>query len=169
MTNPYSALLSILGLRAAPGQVPANHAAGFLVVNWAFAFGIMSTRATKIRLGLDHNVSPREDLSKYGEAAVQSGKISRRTLDRLKRQEAAHANAQEGYSLFVAAILVSLYAGLPNETINTVGAWYSVSRVAYSLLYTYIEFHHLSYLRSVAWWSGNISCIYALVQASKKL
>jgi uncharacterized MAPEG superfamily protein len=63
----------------------------------------MSTRGTKMRLGLDHNVNPREDLTNYGEAAVRSGKISRRALDKLKRQESAHANAQEGYSLFVAA------------------------------------------------------------------
>lgn len=54
-------------------------------------------------LGLDHNSAPREDLAKYGEAAVQSGKISRGTLNRLKRQEAAHANAVEGFPLFIAA------------------------------------------------------------------
>jgi uncharacterized MAPEG superfamily protein len=63
----------------------------------------MSTRGTKMRLGLDHNVAPREDLGKYGEAAVQAGKISRSALNKLKRQEAAHANAVEGFPLFVAA------------------------------------------------------------------
>lgn len=64
---------------------------------------LMNTRPTKMYLGLDHNVAPREDLAKYGEAAVQAGKLSRRTLNRLKRQEASHANAVEGYPLFVAA------------------------------------------------------------------
>lgn len=73
------------------------------MANWAFAYALMSTRGSKIRLGLDHNVAPREDLSKYGEAAVKAGKISQRTLNKLKRQEAAHANAVEGYPLFVAA------------------------------------------------------------------
>jgi uncharacterized MAPEG superfamily protein len=63
----------------------------------------MSTRGSKMRLGLDHNVLPREDLSKYGEAAVKAGKISQKTLNKLKRKEAAHANAVEGYPLFVAA------------------------------------------------------------------
>lgn len=62
----------------------------------------MSTRGGKIRHGLDHNVSPREDLSKYGETAVKAGKLSRTTLNRLKRQEAAHANAVEGFPFFVA-------------------------------------------------------------------
>ena len=169
------------------------------MVNWFFAYILTSPRGAKIRLGLDHNVNPREDLTTYGEAAVQSGKITRGALDQLKRQTSAHANVQEGFSLFVAAsmwksilligfmtnlhlvkllhyntdpydlVLVSLYAGLPNETINTIGVWYSVSRVAYHLFYVKIETHSLSFLRSAAWWSGNISCLYALVQASKKL
>ncbi|KAJ6190062.1 hypothetical protein N7519_000083 [Penicillium mononematosum] len=164
-----SALFTTLGLRASD-QPPANHASALLMVNWFFAYILSSPRGAKIRLGLDHNANPREDLTTYGEAAVQSGKITRRTLDKLKRQTSAHANAQEGYTLFVAAtVLVSLYAGLPNETINTVGVWYSISRVAYHLLYCNVESHSLSFLRSAAWWSGNISCLYALVQASKKL
>jgi uncharacterized MAPEG superfamily protein len=63
----------------------------------------MSTRGDKIRLGIDNNVCPREDLTTLGEAAVQAGKFSRATLNKLKRREAAHANAQEGYTLFVAS------------------------------------------------------------------
>lgn len=73
------------------------------MANWFFAYILTSPRGAKIRLGLDHNVSPREDLTTYGEAAVQSGKITRRALDKLKRQTSAHANVQEGYTLFVAA------------------------------------------------------------------
>ncbi|KAJ5761807.1 uncharacterized protein N7511_005189 [Penicillium nucicola] len=164
-----SALLTTLGLRAAAGQQPANHAAGLLAANWFFAFCFMSIRGEKAYYRLDHNVSPREDLYKYGDRAVQAGKLSRSALERLKRKEAAHANAQEGYSLFVAAMLLSLYAGLPNETINGLGIWYTVSRVAYSFAYSYIESPSWSYLRSVTWWSGNISCLTALVLASKKL
>lgn len=97
-------ILSTLGLRAAEGaQNVPNHAAGYLIANYILAFGLMSTRGAKVRLGLDHNVAPREDLGKYGEAAVQSGKITRATLNRLKRQEAAHANSVEGFSFFVGA------------------------------------------------------------------
>ncbi|KAJ5112917.1 hypothetical protein N7456_001451 [Penicillium angulare] len=140
-----------------------------LLVNWFFAYGVMSTRVTKTRLGIDNNVAPREDLATLGEAAVKAGKIDRRALNKLKRQEAAHANAVEGYSLFVAAILTALFAGVPNETINTIGVWYSLSRLSYSLCYTYIENRSLSYIRSVVWWSGNISCITGLVLAAKKL
>ncbi|KAJ5131659.1 hypothetical protein N7448_005817 [Penicillium atrosanguineum] len=164
-----SSILNSIGLRAAPGEQAPNFAAGFLVANWVFAYALMSTRGTKMRYGLDNNVAPREDLSKYGEAAVKAGKISQRALNKLKRQEAAHANAVEGYPLFVAAMLLSVVAGVPHETINTIGVWYTLSRVAYSLCYSHIESRSLSYLRSVTWWSGNISCITGLVLAGKKL
>lgn len=102
----HSALFTTLGLRA-PDQPPANHASALLMVNWFFAYILSSPRGAKIRMGLDHNANPREDLTTYGEAAVQSGKITRHTLDKLKRQTSAHANAQEGYTLFVAASMWS--------------------------------------------------------------
>lgn len=71
--------------------------------------------------------------------------------------------------MLIRTVLLSVVAGVPNEQINTIGVWYTLSRVAFSLLYSYVETPSLSYLRSVAWWSGNISCITALVQAGKKL
>lgn len=101
--DAYRNILTTLGLSAAPGQAPQNHASTLLLANWALAYVLMSTRVQKNFYGLDHNVMPRDDLSKYGEAAVQAGKLDRRTLNKLKRQEAAHANAQEGYPFFVAA------------------------------------------------------------------
>lgn len=164
-----STTLTTLGLRAASGQQPPNHAAGYLVANFVLAYALLSTRGGKIRHGLDHNVSPREDLSKYGEAAVQAGKLSRTTLNRLKRQEAAHANAVEGFPFFVAGILLAVQAGVPSETINIIGAWYTLSRVAYGLAYVFIESETLSFIRSLLWWSGNSACITALVFAGKRL
>ncbi|KAJ5260528.1 Glycoside hydrolase family 28 [Penicillium angulare] len=116
-----SSIVNTLGLRSVPGVPTPNHAATLLLVNWFFAYGVMSTRVTKTRLRIDNNVAPREDLATLGEAAVKSGKIDRKALNKLKRQEAAHANAVEGYSFFVAAILTALFAGVPNETINTIG------------------------------------------------
>ena len=52
--------------------------------------------------GIDNNFAPREDLAKHGEAAVKSGKITRQTLEGLKRREAAHMNSVENFPLFVA-------------------------------------------------------------------
>lgn len=103
IANCCSSILSTLGLRAAAGVQTPNHAATFLLANWFLAYGLMSTRGDKMRYGIDNNVAPREDLAKYGEIAVKEGKIDRRTLNRIKRQEAATANAIEGYSFFVAA------------------------------------------------------------------
>jgi uncharacterized MAPEG superfamily protein len=71
--------------------------------------------------------------------------------------------------MLIESVLLSVVAGVPHETINTIGVWYTLSRVAYSLCYSHIESAGLSYLRSVTWWSGNISCITALVMAGKKL
>ncbi|KAB8227800.1 MAPEG family protein [Aspergillus alliaceus] len=164
-----STIWTVLGLHAAPGEQASNHAVAYLLASWFISFGVFSARGEKIKLRLDHNQAPREDLAKYGEAAVQSGKISRQTLNRLKRQEAIMANSAEHYPLFVAAILVALHAGVPNEIINRIGLWYAVSRLAFGFCYKYIESFKLSFLRSACWWSSNICCFTAFWFASKKL
>lgn len=66
-------------------------------------------------------------------------------------------------------VLLAVTTGVPAETINGIGLWYTASRVAFALAYAYIESGPLSYIRSLFWWSGNASCITALVLASKKL
>ncbi|KAF9889520.1 hypothetical protein FE257_007230 [Aspergillus nanangensis] len=169
MSIGSAAVLTTLGLRAAPGEQLPNYGAIYLIANWFLANCALSTRPAKMSLGLDHNVAPREDLIKYGEAAVASGKISRRKLDQLKRQEASHLNAMEGFPFFAASVLLAIYTGVPNETINAFGLWYTTSRVAHAVTYRYIESHALSFLRSIAWWSANASCITIAVLAGKKL
>ena len=42
---------------------------------------------------IDHNSSPRDDVSKYGEQAVREGNLSQRALYMIKRNEAAHENS----------------------------------------------------------------------------
>lgn len=117
---------------------------------------------------------------------MQSGKLSRRTLDKLKRNEAAHANSMENFAFFAAAsmlfpdlllfevkltipVLLAVQAGLPSETINKIGASFTLCRVVFGLAYIYIESEGLSFLRSIAYWGGNISCISAIVMAGRKL
>ncbi|KAE8415395.1 hypothetical protein BDV36DRAFT_285413 [Aspergillus pseudocaelatus] len=167
--NTNRTVLTTLGLRAAPGEQASNHAVAYLLVNWLISFGVFSTRREKLKLGIDHNQAPREDLATFGEAAVQSGKITRQTLNRLKRQEAIMANSAEHYPLFVAAILVALHAGVSNDIINRIGLWYTVSRLAFGLCYKHIESLKLSFVRSFFWWSGNICCFTGFWFASKKL
>lgn len=66
-------------------------------------------------------------------------------------------------------VLLAVQAGVPSETINGIGVWYTVSRVAFGVAYAYIESEPWSFLRSVFWFSGNAACITALVLAGKKL
>ncbi|EAW13591.1 uncharacterized protein ACLA_043090 [Aspergillus clavatus NRRL 1] len=77
-----SNILTTLGLRAASGQEqPPNYATVYLLANWFYAYVILSSRAVKRLRGIDHNAAPREDLNKYGDVAVQSGKMYRRALN----------------------------------------------------------------------------------------
>ncbi|KAJ6035770.1 Membrane-associated eicosanoid/glutathione metabolism (MAPEG) protein [Penicillium herquei] len=160
-------MLSSLGLSSTPGVQTHNYAATYLLVNWAFAYIVMSPRGSKIYYGVDNNVSPREDLRTLAEAAVRDGRLEQRVLDKLKREEASQANTIESYSLFVASMLSASFAGVPGETVNTIGIWYTVSRVAFSICYSHIETQSWSYLRSAAWWSGNICCATGLVLAAR--
>lgn len=66
-------------------------------------------------------------------------------------------------------VLLAMYAGVPNETINKIGVWYTASRLAHAVAYIYTESRAWSFLRSIAWWSANASCITAAVLAGKKL
>lgn len=110
-SRPRRSLLTTLGLRATPSSPTPNHAAGYIIGNWFLAHGILNPRAAIRRLGQDHNNAPRENLLKYGEAAVQAGKITRGQLNRLKRREAAYENVIEGFPLFIAG-------GTPFVSIN---------------------------------------------------
>ncbi|KAJ5715658.1 Membrane-associated eicosanoid/glutathione metabolism (MAPEG) protein [Penicillium malachiteum] len=160
-------MFSSLGLSSIPGVQTPNYVATYLLVNWALAYIFMSPRGAKIYYGVDNNVSPREDLRTLGEAAVRTGRLEQRVLDKLKREEAAQANTIEGFSLFVASILSASFAGVPAETVNTIGIWYTVSRVAFSLCYSHIQTQSWSYLRSAAWWSSHICCATGLVLAAR--
>jgi len=66
-------------------------------------------------------------------------------------------------------VLLAVQAGVPSDTINTIGVWYTLSRVAFGLAYVFIESEPLSFIRSLLWWSGNSACITALVLAGKRL
>ncbi|KAL9075461.1 MAG: hypothetical protein Q9161_001533 [Pseudevernia consocians] len=162
-------ILTIIGLQAAGAQQPPNYAPAFTIANWFFAYCTLSTRFSKISLGIDHNTSPREDLSKYGDAAVRAGKLSQRRLEQIRRMQSAHENSVEGFTLFVAAVVFATYGGVPNATVNGICVWYTLSRLAYGAAYIWIESRRLSMVRSAIWWSCNASCITGLVLAGRAL
>lgn len=100
---------------------------------------------------------------------MQSGKISQKTLRMMKRNESAQANAIENYVLFVGAMGFASFAGVERETINRAGLVYTVARVVYGMFYILAERLGWSLGRSVAWWVGNVSCLWLLRAAGKNL
>jgi uncharacterized MAPEG superfamily protein len=166
-----ASLATTLGLRAPslPNSTIPNHAPTFVSLNFALAYLIRAPRHLKQIYGIDHNISPREDLVKYGDAAVKSGKITQKQLDMMRRNESAHANAIENYILFVGAMSFATFAGVERELINRAGLVYTVARVAYAVFYIMIDQTMWSLFRSAAWWVGNISCLWLLYRAGGKL
>lgn len=117
----------------------------------------------------DNNVYPRDDLRVNGEKHVASGKITPAQLCRLKRWEAAHYNAVESLPVFVGTILSLQIAGASNRLINRVAGTYLAACAAFAVFYITVEDPTLAWARTIAWWTGNITCIYGLVQAAKQL
>lgn len=156
-------LLQAIGLQRST-LPPPNYVAGFLVTNFLFAHMASNTRWPKKYYGLDHNDCPRQDLDKYGDAMVKEGKLSRKALDALKRQEAAHSNNIDNFPFFVGTMLFALYSGVPNVVINQVGALYTVIRIAYTVAYTVTGTEEGSWVRSGLWLAGNGLCIWTLMR-----
>ncbi|KAI0439124.1 hypothetical protein F4803DRAFT_63467 [Xylaria telfairii] len=165
-----ASLTTALGLRTAgTGLSVANWAPGLLSWQFVFAYGLLSSRTLKQWYGIDHNASPREDLAKYGNAAVQSGKITQKQLNMLKRNESAHANSVENYTLFVAAMGFATFAGVEPHLINRAGLLYTVARFTYGAVYIFIDHDFWSQIRGLTWWTGNLSCLWLLYRAGAKL
>lgn len=161
--------LTALGLSSNPTTTIPHYGPAALIFNFIFAYGLLSSRTLKQFYGLDHNVSPREDLSKYGDAAVRDGKISQKTLNMLKRNESAHANAVENYALLVAGVGLATAAGVDKVVLNRAVVVYTFARLAYAVVYVTVERSLLSQLRGVCWWIGNATCFTLLWKAGTLL
>lgn len=127
----------------------------------------VASRHLKQLWGIDHQESPREDIAKYGDAAVRSGKITQKQLDMLKRNEGAHANSVENYPLLVGALGFATMAGVPPQDINRAGLVYTAARVFYGAVYILIEDGWWAVSRGLLWWVGNASCLWLLWKAGK--
>lgn len=155
-----SSILSTLGLRSNGLSPVALQAPYHAIFNFTLAYIVLSSRLLKARYGFDHNVNPREDVARFGERAVIEGKITRQQLNTLKRNEAAHANSMEHFPVFIGSALFAVVAKVPNETVNRACLAYSLARVVYSVAYLTVAKVNCSYIRSLAWWASNFSCVY---------
>lgn len=100
---------------------------------------------------------------------VRDGKITQRQLDRIVRMENAHANAVEHFPFLFGSVLFMVVAKLPASTINTIGAVYTLARIAYAVLYAQVETQKYSWLRTIAWWTSNFCCFTAIVKSANAL
>ncbi|KAK3719320.1 hypothetical protein LTR37_004539 [Vermiconidia calcicola] len=165
-----SSLATSLGLRASGPATPIPSNAGYyLIFHFIFAYAVTSSRIPKQYYGIDHNVSPRQDLSKYGDAAVSKGKITQHQLEQLKRLEAAHANSVEHYPVFAAAMLWAHITGLDAAEINYGALSYTIARFAYAALYVFVDTPRLSQLRGLCWWASNIICLRIFWHGTKTI
>ncbi|KIX10278.1 uncharacterized protein Z518_01360 [Rhinocladiella mackenziei CBS 650.93] len=80
--------------------IRASSTAAFLAWNWFYAYCVLSSRTLKQRYGIDHNGNPRQDLIRFGDAAIREGKLTKSQLEQTQRMEAASANSVDGYQFF---------------------------------------------------------------------
>ncbi|KAF2171672.1 hypothetical protein M409DRAFT_50337 [Zasmidium cellare ATCC 36951] len=161
MSTPLTALL---------GLTPSSPTLGpsYLIFHFIYAYILLSSRPWKLAHKIDHNVSPRDDLTKYGPSAVAKGKLTQRQLDRIRRVENCHANSVENFPLLVAAVVLAHVGGLENSVVNGLGLWYTVVRVGYAGAYIFNERSRgVALLRGVFWWTGNIVCLRVIGMAGK--
>lgn len=95
--------LGPLGLFSANPTQRFAAPAAFLGWGWLYAYCVLASRTWKQWYGIDHNGSPRQDLSKYADVAVREGKMTRKQVEQIRRVEAASANATEGFTFFAAS------------------------------------------------------------------
>jgi uncharacterized MAPEG superfamily protein len=166
ITTTMSSLPTLLGLSSTSPNLTPYH----LIFNFLLSYVFLSARLLKMYLKLDHNVSPRADLTKYGERAVADKKITRSQLLLLQRNESCHANSMEHFPVFVAAVIMATIAGVTGEVVNWWCLVYGVSRCIYAFAYLRVERSLAgSYVRSLAWWASSIACLRLLWLSAKCL
>lgn len=159
-----STLQTLLGLT----PTSPTHAPHYLTFHFLFAYALLSSRPWKVAYKIDHNISPRDDLLKYGPLAVQKGRLTQSQLDQIRRVENCHANSTENFPLFVAAVLLAHVAGVENLVVNRLGLAYTVARVCYAVAYIFNEkSRSMALLRGVCWWTGNVVCLRAMWAAGR--
>ncbi|KIV85411.1 hypothetical protein PV11_01108 [Exophiala sideris] len=146
------------------GLPPTSYAApaAFLAWNWAFAYLALSSRTLKQRYGIDHNANPRQDLTKYAEAAIKEGKLTRAQFEQIQRIEAASANSIDGFAFFATSVLFALVTGVPKQSLIGACTTYTIARIVYGAVYVFISHDVYSQLRGISFWVGNASCLYLL-------
>lgn len=83
-----------------------------------------------------------------------------------ERARACHNNGMENMSLFIGAIILGNMANLDNETLNWGAGTFLVLRALYTVAYVKIESKKASFLRTLVWVAGVITCLWMTVKAA---
>ncbi|KAI1813890.1 hypothetical protein GGS20DRAFT_551029 [Poronia punctata] len=109
---------------------------------------------------------PRE----YLESVKKDESLTKETKQKIFRAEAAATNGQETIGLFIGAVLAANYAGVPVETVNKLAFSYLASRVAFNVIYIFLQnSRKFAPLRSVAWAAGMVTWVTLYVKAGNRL
>ncbi|PPQ72875.1 hypothetical protein CVT24_001549 [Panaeolus cyanescens] len=111
-------------------------------------------------IGYD-NVQPRSN--------VTNPRLSPEYAKRLERMVGAHNNGNENAPLWYAAIIVGNYAGLDNKWLNTMAAYYVVTRVLYNQVYINHNGIANGWLRTGLYFFGLSLPLRILIKAGQKI
>ncbi|KAJ0109525.1 hypothetical protein J7T55_014087 [Diaporthe amygdali] len=148
LTKPHLAYYS-------PSKVPA-----------AFVLAVVPHTYSLIAAGKNFDIAnPRNTV----ENCEKDTTLQKKTAQRIRRAEAATANAFETVGLYAGGIAAATAAGVPVETLNYLSVMYLASRAGYSAVYVWLQDNRkLAPLRSVCW-NTSIGIIFALwIKAGNK-
>ncbi|KLT40596.1 hypothetical protein CC85DRAFT_287319 [Cutaneotrichosporon oleaginosum] len=100
---------------------------------------------------------------------ISESRLSPTDQERYLRAEAANDNNFVGLGFFAAAVAVGNVARLPTAVLNRAASVYLTSRLAYNLLYILGTNNAAGLARTVAWFTGSLSCISLFWEAGHKL
>ena len=132
----------------------------YLLVLWPHFYALFMIAGRKPE-AFD-NVNPR---SKETAAAYQK-LLGPRDFGRWERARAAASQGFETFPVVAAAMVIGLYAGVAERTVNITAAAILVLRVFYTLIYINGEQRSVSTLRSVVYLAQTAACMNVMFKAA---
>ncbi|AAW41499.1 hypothetical protein CNBB4380 [Cryptococcus deneoformans B-3501A] len=124
-----------------------------------------SIRFATRRLGFRNNVNPRQVLDDM----EKSGKVKPKTLEKLRRRQAAHENCFENEAIFIGAVIAGNQVGLSTKYMNIMSVSYFLLRCIYIWMYINFADQKKSYWRTIVYWTSNFCFLTTFVKCGLKL
>ncbi|KAB2101504.1 hypothetical protein AG0111_0g10236 [Alternaria gaisen] len=88
------------------------------------------------------------------------------TYTKYKRMEACHANGMENLLLFIGAVVLGNIAGLGQNELAKLAAWFLAVRIAYTVAYITTSTQAPTLIRSSLWIAGVSLCFCTIIRAA---